>query len=82
MKLARRQQELYDLLLSRGDVAIDTLYDCMGGPEGRSTLTRGRSYAQAWLGGYVTRLNRKLAGHDLKVEPGDLKRTYRLVSTK
>ncbi len=31
-----------------------------------------------WLGSYLTRLNRRLRDHGLVVQPGDLKRTYRL----
>lgn len=76
MNLPRRQQQLYDLLLGRGDVLIAALYVAMDGPESMSAVTRTQ---QQWLSPYVTALNASLADHKLKVEPGALKNTYRLV---
>jgi hypothetical protein len=74
MKLSPRQQQLYDLLFGRGDVPIKELYEGMGGPEHNGAYTE-----QEWLGPYITLLNRRLDG--MKVEPGALKQTYRLVRT-
>ncbi len=68
-----RTQKLYDLLFGQGDVLIDDLYASMGGPAD-ATYTKAQ-----WLGPYITRLNRRLRGEGLKVEPGKLKGSYRLV---
>ena len=75
-KLSRRQRELYKLLDCNGDVAIDLLYLAM-----RGQAAADPSYAQRWLGSYVSGLNRKLCGHGFRVAPGQLKRTYALVQT-
>ena len=72
--LSPREQQLYDLLFGRGDVPIKELYEAMGGPPNPKWR-----YIQRWLGPYITLLNRRLEG--MKVEPGALKQTYRLVRT-
>lgn len=73
--LPARQQQLYDLLAGKGDVRISDLYAMMGGPLHRAEEPR---YAQQWLGKYITLLNRRLEARGLKVEPGELKGSYRL----
>lgn len=75
MNLPAQTQKLYDALLGRGDVPIDTLYAALSG-SGREDLK------QQWLGPYVTRLNRRLVGHKMRVEPGATKGTYRLVAVR
>lgn len=69
-ELSPREQQLYDLLFGRGDVPISELYEAMGGPE-------HKRYPQQWIGRYIVLLNRRL--DSMKVEPGALKQTYRLV---
>ncbi len=72
-KLPARTQQLNDLLFGRGEVLVTDIYVAMGGPP-------EPSYTKAqWLGPYITRLNRRLRGEGLKVEPGKLKGSYRLV---
>ncbi len=72
-KLPARTQQLYDLLFGRGEVLVADIYAAMGGPA-------APTYTQAqWLGPYITRLNRRLRGEGLRVEPGKLKGSYRLV---
>lgn len=76
MNLAPRQKQLYDLLLGRGDVLIPELFIAMDGPDHLSVTTASQ---QRWLSPYIANLNSRLEG--LKVEPGALKNTYRLVAT-
>lgn len=79
LKLTVSERMLFDLFDRHGeDVPIDVLYVGMSGPPDRADET---TYPQKWLGGYITRLNRRLAAVNMKIEPGALKRTYRLVST-
>lgn len=78
MNLPRRQKQLYDLLLGRGDVLID---DLMTGVWGTAQFQRTTQTQQRYLGPYITALNRNLCEHGLKVEPGALKNTYRLVAS-
>jgi hypothetical protein len=75
VNLPRRQQQLYDLLFGRGDVPISDLYAAITKPD-----CDNRRDMQQWLGSYITRMNRRLRSHGLKVEPGALKGTYRLVT--
>lgn len=78
-KLPRRQQQLFDLLLGRGDVPIDHLYWSMqGNPVRNGDLLVADM--QRWLGPYITALNRNLVDRKMRVEPGALKNTYRLVA--
>lgn len=72
-----RLQQLYDLLVGKGDVAIDELYHRMAGPP-----TNDPQFPQRWLSPYISRLNRRLRTVHREVIPGDLKQTYRLVVTK
>lgn len=81
--LPRRQQQLYDLLLGRGDVPIERLFlsiatlHSQGHPGAFKT-----QFQQRYLGPYITALNRRLADQQMRVEPGAMKNTYRLVTTK
>lgn len=78
MNLPRRQKQLYDLLLGRGDVLIEDIYASMFSvPPPIDTM----QMQQRWLGPYVAALNKKLANDGLRVEPGALKNTYRLVAS-
>ena len=70
--LPPKMNVLYRALFGQGDVGIDELAEGLG-------LGADRHPQQA-LGPYVTRLNRRLAKHKMKVEPGRMKRTYRLVA--
>lgn len=76
MNLPRRQKQLYDLLLGRGDVLIPELFIAMDGPEHLSVTTASQ---QRWLSPYIGNLNARLEG--FRVEPGALKNTYRLVAS-
>lgn len=80
MKLPRRQQQLHDLLLGRGDVPIVDLYTKIRGTGPVDYFGNQMSYMQRYLGPYITALNRSLAEEHLRVEPGALKNTYRLVA--
>ena len=75
MNLPRRQKELYDLLLGRGDVPIEDLHNTVR----NSADVFSVQAMQMWLGPYISNLNKSLEPHGLKVEPGALKQTYRLV---
>lgn len=70
--LPERQQKLYDALAGRGDVPISDLCDAI-------EANLENTPAQQWLGPYITRLNRRLAKRGLRVKPGALKGTYRLI---
>lgn len=70
-----QQRALLDTLRDKGDVAIDDLFAVIDGPGERYRSSRQR---QQWLGSYLIRLNRRLRKHKLKVQPGQMKRTYRL----
>lgn len=72
--LPKRQQQLYDALAGRGDVAWETLAEAI-------EANLGDCHPAQWLGPYVTRLNRRLAKKGLAVKPGALKGTLRLVAT-
>lgn len=70
MRRAPKLGQLYDLLYLRGEVAIDDLYQGLFDREPPPD-------AQARLGPYVARLNKKLRPHGLIVRPGSQhKRTY------
>jgi hypothetical protein len=76
--LPDRQKRLRDLLLGKGDVPITDLFTAM-----RTETTPEYDSApaqQRWLSPYITNLNRNLACEGLRVEPGALKSTYRLVA--
>ena len=79
MNLPRRQKQLYDLLLGRGDVLIVDLFTAMK-LHHYHTDAPLISDMQRWISPYVSNLNKNLADHGLKVEPGALKNTYRLVA--
>jgi hypothetical protein len=84
LKLPRQLQALYDDLRTGSDVPIDALFLTIGGDSdllGQQD-ERSRSLVQSRLGSYITRLNRRLAAHNLRVQPGQLKRTYRLAPLK
>lgn len=76
IELPRRQKQLHDLLLGRGDVFIEDLYREMEGPARFDTNQR----KQRWLSPYIAMLNQKLVDQGLRVEPGALKCSYRLVA--
>jgi len=72
--LPPRQQQLHDLLFGKGDVPITHLYAAIFGEAERPMRQQ-----QQWISPYISALNRRLAVRNLKVEPGDLKNSYRLV---
>lgn len=89
LKLSPRMADLYRLLLGKGDVPVVELYaSMMPGMKPDVARRKGRErvhgtlYAQVWIGTYISRLNKRLATQGLRVEPGQIKRTYRLVSTR
>jgi len=73
--LPPRQRALFGSLKGCGDVHIDVLFAAVDGPAQRYVTPTMR---RRWIGSYLTRLNRRLAGHGLAVQPGEMKRTYRL----
>lgn len=76
MNLPPRQQQLFDLLFGKGDVSIDDLFAAMRGEDpGDVGCT-----PQRWLSPYIGALNRNLTDKKLKVEPGALKGSYRMVA--
>jgi hypothetical protein len=75
LKLPARQKQLYELLLGRGDVAVLELYQKMQGPAEHADDVR---YAQQYLGGYITKLNRRIQARKIRVVPGRMKNTYTL----
>lgn len=80
-KLGTLERTLLMALAEAGvnvDVDIDVLWDKMY-PERTSDNTDGR-VKQQYVGGCVSRINRKLRGQ--AVEPGRLKHTYRLTDAK
>lgn len=77
-ELTPRQRDLLKMLPLNEDVSVTTLYESfIGHADGRD-----RRQAQQYLGSWITRLNRRLKKHRLRVQPGRLKHTYRLVSTR
>lgn len=79
--LPKRQQQLYDRLLGRGDVPIEQLFYAIATLHAQgSEQAFSTAYQQRWLGPYLAALNRNLADRRMKVEPGALKGTYRLVA--
>ena len=74
VKLPEKQRAIFDALKGAGDVSVDILYEAISGPE-RYVEHRDR---QQWIGSYLTRINRRLRAHGLRVKPGERKRTYRL----
>jgi hypothetical protein len=79
MNLPRRQKQLYDLLLGRGDVSIADIFLAL--TERFATLGETTQSMQRRVTPYISALNKNLVDHGLKVEPGALKNTYRLVAT-
>lgn len=63
--------KLFSELFGKGDVPFVHLCTVLG-------IKEGRHHQQA-LGPYVVRLNRRLKLHKMRVEPGQMKKTYRLV---
>jgi len=78
IELPRRQRQLYELLFGKGDVSISQLYVAMRGFTGDGGIAV--AFMQRHLSPYITLLNRSLAAHGMKVEPGALKNTYRLIA--
>lgn len=76
--LPRRQQQLHDLLLGRGDVPIQALYETMR--ETDAVEDPSIAQMQRWLSPYISALNKKITCRGLRVEPGAVKSTYRLVA--
>jgi hypothetical protein len=74
--LPKRQKDLHDLLLGRGDVPIPQLFEDMRTADTPDYDLKGQ---QRWLGAYISALNKSLAERGLRVEPGALRNTYRLV---
>lgn len=82
-KLPKRQQQLFDQLLGRGDVPIDRLFYTIATLRAQGVPAALKTqYQQRYLGPYITALNRNLAERNLHVEPGALKNSYRLVAVK
>lgn len=78
-KLSATQQRLYDAFKDKPDtdIAISAMYDATyRGEERTNSLVFTDRYMQQRLGPIVQRLNKKLDGQ--RIEPGQLKRTYRL----
>lgn len=69
-----REKALYDALAHGQDVKIEVLFAAAGGPP---DLPYNK---QMWLGPYITKLNRRIKNHKLKVQPGVARGAYRLVS--
>lgn len=74
VSLPTKQKAIFDALKGAGDVSVDVLYEAIAGPD-RHVEHRAR---QQWIGSYLTRINRRLRSHGLRVKPGERKRTYRL----
>lgn len=74
--LPARQQLLHDLLFGKGDVLMDELVSAMRDGD----LADFACTPQQWLSPYIGALNRNLVGRKLKVEPGALKGSYRMVA--
>lgn len=70
--------QLKNLYLSFGlldtDIAIEDLYRALFGDPGE----KPRSIQQQYVGSRITKLNRRIASHKVRVVPGDRKGTYRL----
>ena len=75
-QLPRRQKQLYDILVGRGEVAVLDIYRAMN-PSDADHRDDPR-WAHQWLGIYVSRANRKLAERGLRIQPGERKLTYTL----
>lgn len=80
LKLPSRQQDLYVLLLDKGDVDINHLFACYFGRKPKIEGSAVR-YAQVHMSPPICRLNRKLRPYGKVIEPGQIKGSYRLVST-
>ena len=74
--LPKQDAALYEALKGGKDVSIETLLVALG----LETRADPRTDQQV-VGVYVTRLNRRLRGHKQRVQPGQIKRTYRLTKT-
>lgn len=72
LNLPKRQRQLFDALLGRGDVSWQDLCAAI---EAEPT-----GHLAQYLGPYITKLNRRLAKANLRVEPGLTKGTYRLTA--
>ncbi len=73
--LPPRLLELYRALDGQGDVDIIKIYEIVVGPPPRPLRE-----TQQYLGPYITKLNRRLREHGLKVKPGRIKGTYCLTT--
>lgn len=81
-RLPKRQQQLYERLIGRGDVSIPDLFYTIATLRAQGLPAAFKvQYQQRYLGPYIAALNRNLVADRLRVEPGALKNTYRLVST-
>lgn len=78
LKAAPKLQALYANMCEKGfdkDVPITTIYDWIYG----GTLVSGREeYRQQYISSYITRFNRRLKAHRIRIVPGERKQTYRL----
>lgn len=72
------QAKLYAAVLHREDVKIEEIYAAMRDPAAVPQHTSVRDQ-QMWLGPYLTKLNRRLKNYGLRIVPGQLKGTYRLI---
>ena len=75
LRLSVSEDAIYRLLRRSGDVPISRLYRAVRLGGGASTIVREQ---QAYLGPFITRLNKKLATQRRRVVPGVARRTYRL----
>lgn len=77
-ELSEFQQKVYNLFEPNVDRPIHWLYDKTYNANGASSTVRVRDMQQR-LGPVFARINDKLVGQ--RIEPGMLKRTYRLSTT-
>ena len=75
LKLSAAEAAIHRALESRKDVRILVLCRAVKGPKDLPVLSREQ---QAAIGPFITRLNRKLVEHKLRVVPGIARHTYRL----
>lgn len=71
-----QQKKLFDFMWGKGDVPILDLYRHLYDKEPKKGPVSETRDAQQRLGPTITRLNRRLKPHRLKVVPGEMKGTY------
>lgn len=76
--LTPRLKELYDIFELDSDLSVTTIFERFTA----GAMDCDHRHAQQYLGAYFTKLNRRLRSRRQRVQPGRLKGTYRLVSTR